>query len=294
MPDDLPLLSHDDILRYEEIIRLCEIFAKIGIRAIKVTGGEPLARKGCVEFIGELKARTAIEHVTLTTNAVLLEPYVEKLAGLKLDGINISLDSLDSETYKKITGKNEFHRVWRSLNAAVEAGLCVKINMVPIKGINERDIVSIVRLAETLPINVRFIELMPTGVNNGFKGISGIEIRRLLQKIYLDLTPDLSAYGFGPASYFKSKLLKRSIGFIKSFDNHFCESCNRVRLTSEGYLKLCLYQEDGLELRRMLRSGASDNEIEAAIAQAIYQKPKHRYVNANQNGEIKKMSRIGG
>ena len=296
MPEDLPLISHNDIMRFEEILRLCAITAKIGINAIKVTGGEPLARKGCVDFIRKLKSLPGIEHVTLTTNAVLLEPYVNELAEIGLDCVNISLDSLDSDVYKRLTGRDELDNVLKSLNKALKAGLHVKINCVPLKGVNDVEIIPIAQLAERFPIDVRVIELMPTCSSEKFGRISGTEIITQLNCEYPDLIPDKTRRGFGPARYFKSGKLKGSVGIIDAVSNHFCKNCNRVRLTSEGFLKLCLFHDDGVDLRKMLRNGATDAEIVTAIVDAIYKKPERHYFDdsTGEHGGVKKMSSIGG
>ena len=295
MPGDFACITHDDVLRYEEILRACEIAAKMGIRTIKVTGGEPLARKGCIEFMTELKKIPGIRHVTLTTNGVLLEPFVGQLATLGLDGLNISLDTLNPETYRRMTGRDTFSQAWRSLLRAVDAGLQVKINCVPIRGLNEEEILPISRLAENLPVDVRFIELMPTGAGGQLQGVPGAEVKALLLQEYPDLAHDESTHGFGPARYFMSQKLKGSIGFINAISNHFCSGCNRLRLTSEGFLKLCLYHSDGLDVRSMLRGGVDDDEIEAAMRQAVLRKPKqHSFGSKTDSEGITMMSRIGG
>ena len=290
MPEDLPSIPHDSIMRYEEILRICAIMAKSGIRTVKVTGGEPLVRRGCIDFIKRLKATPGIEHVTMTTNGVLLEPYITALAALKIDCVNISLDSLDAETYKRITGRDEIHKAWQSINKAVETGLRIKINCVPVKGLNENEILPVARLAETFAVDVRFIELMPAGAD--LQGVPASEIIDIIQREFTDLTPDFSLRGFGPARYFKSGRLKGTIGLIDAVSSHFCSSCNRLRLTSEGFLKLCLYHDDGIDLRALLRAGVSDNEIQEKIAAAVRNKPERHFLN---DGEIiTKMSRIGG
>jgi len=293
MPHDLPFLTHDDILRYEEILRVCTAAGKLGIKTIRITGGEPLMRKGCVDFIRNLKSIPGIEHVTMSTNALLLEPYIDELVKLELNGLNISLDSLNAETYRAITGQDVFPQVWKSLHRAVAAGLQVKINCVPIRGRNEADILSMAQLAETMPVDVRFIELMPAAENGSLAGIPSEDILATILTQYPDLSPDSSVHGFGPAQYYKSEQLRGGIGFIHAISDHFCASCNRLRLTSEGFLKLCLHHSDGLDLRAMLRSGASHTDIETAIAQAVYQKPEGHRFGESPIG-IKKMSQIGG
>ncbi len=295
MPGDLPFIPHVDILRYEEILRLCALAAKTGIQNVKVTGGEPLARKGCVDFVRALKAVRGIEHVTLTTNGVLLEPVIEELAGIGLDGVNISLDSLDRETYRQLTGRDALDGVWRSVQKAVEAGLRVKINCVAIRRLNDGEIPAIARLAEVRPLDVRFIELMPTGSGERLSGCSGAEILERLRSAYPDLAPDPTRHGFGPARYFRSARLQGAIGLIGAVSDHFCAACNRVRLTSEGFLKPCLCHHDGLDLRGLLRGGADDAEIEAAMERVIYTKPeRHRFADMDMGDGIGTMSRIGG
>ena len=295
MPEDLPFIPHEAILRYEEITRLCTILANMGIRTLRVTGGEPLVRKGCVGFLKTLKGIPGIEHVMLTTNGVLLEPYVDELIALKLDGVNISLDSLDPACYTQITGLDAFAQVWSSLLRLIEGGLRVKINCVPIQGLNDHEIADLARLAETLPMDVRFIELMPANTGANDVGVPGGEIIRRLSAIYPDLSPDSRFHGFGPARYFHRDRLKGSIGVIAAISNHFCATCNRLRLTSEGFLKLCLHHSDGLDLRALLRDGADDHEITAAIAQAAARKPKqHAFRSDTEDGGIQMMPRIGG
>jgi len=293
MPDDLPFIPHDNILRYEEILRICKAAAKTGVRIIRVTGGEPLVRKGCAEFLEALKSVPGIEHLTLTTNGTLLEPFIDTLVKIKLDCVNISLDTLDAGVYRQITGKDAFAQVWRSLHKAAEAGLRVKINCVPVKGVNEPDIIPIARLAESMPVDVRFIELMPTTVNMHMEGITGREVRVRLLTEYPDLTPDSAQRGFGPARYYKSAKLQGGIGFINAIGDCFCPGCNRIRLTSEGLLKQCLYHGGGLDLRTALRNNASDSELEAAIAGVIYNKPERHLFGCEHDG-IGRMSRIGG
>jgi cyclic pyranopterin phosphate synthase len=294
MPTDPPYIPHDEILRYEEIITICEAAARLGIRTIKVTGGEPFVRKGCIDFLRRLQTVAGIEHVTLTTNGVLLEPYIDALAEMKIDGVNISLDTIDADIFKRITGRNEFHAVWRSLHKAIERGLPVKINCVPLKGVSEREILHIARLAEIFPVDVRFIELMPAG--GRFEHVSSNSALAAVREAYSDLAPDAARRGFGPARYFKSSKLRGAIGFINAVTDCFCPACNRIRLTSEGLLKPCLAHETGTDLRRLLRTGllrtGQVESIQAAIAGTIYMKPIGH--NFSESQSIHGMSRMGG
>jgi len=275
--------SHNNMLSYDEILQLCKIAAKQGICKIKVTGGEPLLRKGCIDFLRKLKSIAGIEHVSLTTNGILLEPYINDMPDI---GLNISLDSLNAETYTKITQRDYLSAVKRSLYKAVAAGLRVRINCVPLAGLNDKEVTSFASLAESMPVDVRFIELMPSNAGIDFKGIASTEILKSLLKTYPDLTADTEQRGSGPARYFRSNKLLGSIGIIGSY---FCQNCNRIRLTSDGFLKLCLFSDKGLDLRAMLRNGAEESEIKTAFALAVQQKPER-----NIDTEIKNMSQIGG
>lgn len=277
MPEDIQFVDHDKILRYEEFLRLARIFAENGIKKIKVTGGEPLVRKGCTEFIKQLKAIDGIENVTLTTNGVLLERFLPELIEAGIDGINVSLDSLKREKYAKITGRDEFDRVWRGIEKAAEAGLRVKLNCVPIAGNNKDEIKDFFELARTNKIDVRFIEMMPIGHGKEFEPVYTEEILNMLRDQYPDIHEIQEKRGNGPAMYYKGDDFKGSVGFIGAVHHKFCDSCNRIRLTSEGYLKLCLYYSMGVDLRKMLREDASDQEISDVIEEAIENKPKEHH-----------------
>ena len=291
MPEDMPYVPHENIMRYEEILRLCSIMAGLGIKTVRVTGGEPLVRKGCVDFLRRLKAISGIERISLTTNATLLGSYVPELASLGLHGVNISLDSLSSEIYRKITGSDMFEDAWSGIEKALHYGLRVKLNCVPIAGVNESGIVPLAALAREYPISVRFIELMPTGANAAFKGIPSEEVFNMISSEF-NLSPDENVYGFGPAKYFKSAGLKGNIGLISALSDNFCSSCNRVRLSAEGHLKLCLHHNHGIDLRTMCRSGASDAEIIQAVKDGMAAKPKEHTLHTHT--DLKHMSRIGG
>jgi len=323
MPADPVFLPGGGVLRFDELLRLCAIFAENGVKTFRVTGGEPLLRKGVITFIRKLKASPGVERVTLTTNGALLAPHVGALSRLGIDGINVSLDSADPDIYRRITGRDDFHNAWRSITLAIGAGIRVKLNCVPIRGINDGDILRLARLAETLPVDVRFIELMPTdanadsgagmnpsvGENQGvgmssgagaaerrYRGVPSAEVADLLAEAYPDLSPDHTRRGSGPARYFKSARFKGGVGLIDAVSGHFCESCNRLRLTSEGFLRLCLFSGEGADLRAMLRNGADDAAIEAAVKEAVFRKPERRGAGCSGDnaGCVGRMSRIGG
>ena len=281
-------ISHNNVLRYEELLRICKIALKNGIRNFRVTGGEPLLRKGCLDFLKALKDLSG--HVSITTNGILLEPALEAMAAMEIDGINISLDSLNPNTYQHLTGKDLFPTVWNSLCKAVDMGFKVKVNCVPMKGVNDMEIASIAQLTEKMPLDVRFIEFMPSGTEDSFKRVTSDEIIGILKEVYPDLSVDERKRGNGPARHFASPKLLGRIGIIDAIGNCFCERCNRVRLTSDGFLKMCLFHENTLDLRTMLRSSAGDNEIEAAFRAAVLGKPERYF----EESSIKNMSQVGG
>jgi len=288
----MPFIPHDDILRYEEILRICGIAADLGVKTIRVTGGEPLVRKGCIEFIKALKAMPQPERVTLTTNGVYLQEHLQTLADIGLDGCNISLNASTREQYQAITGYDGFDRVWRAIREGIALGIPIKLNFVPIQGVNHEDILPMANLARELPVDVRFIELMPSRENRNLKGVSTDEVFRILKTEYADLEEDPTQRGFGPAGYFTSKDMQGSIGFIGALSDNFCAACNRLRLTSEGFLRFCLHHNTGIDLRAMLRGGADDAAIAAAIEEGVRAKPEGHMLE--EQVKLRDMFRIGG
>ncbi len=295
-PEGIASVGHDFVLRTEEILHLTEIFASMGIRKIKITGGEPLVRLGACELIRSIKAIPGIEQVTLTTNGVLLEECLDDLARSGLDGINISLDTLQAETFKLITGKDELQRSLAGLRAAVQLGtIPVKVNCVPM-GIENQNIYELAELARTMPVHVRYIEMMPIGLGRQFHTLSEEELLQELTARYGAPTPVTKKVGNGPAHYYSFDGFMGYIGFISAVSHKFCDTCNRVRLTSQGYLKTCLQYDLGVQLRDPLRSGCSDEEIRQLIYRAIDQKPRsHRFETLDAvDAEQKMMAQIGG
>ena len=292
MPEPVPSMPHDDILRFEEVLRLCRIMAKLGVTTMRITGGEPLVRKGWLDFAKNLINTPGLKQVNLTTNAVLLGEYLEDVATLGLSCINISLDSLCPDIYRQMTGFDMFAKVWDSINKALALGLKLKINCVPVRGVNDSQILPLADLAQTMKIDVRFIELMPTGVSKDFLGITTEEILKVLAAKYPDMIPDRDIRGFGPAKYYRTPGGKGCIGFISAGSEIFCTGCNRIRLSSSGFLTLCLHHSKGIDLKKPLRSGASDHEIEDAIKQSVSEKPERHFFQKETGLEF--MSKIGG
>lgn len=297
MPEDLPSIPHENILRFEEILHLCRLAGELGIRKFKVTGGEPLVRKNCLKFLQDLKALPTTEQVTLTTNGTLLSEYLPELKRIGIDGINISLDTLNEHTFEQITGRPEFSRVMDAVIACQASGIRTKINSVLLQGINKDDFFQLVRLASIYQVDVRFIEIMPIGFGRRFKGCSHQELLSMLSKQYPNHVQVHEHRGNGPATYIYLPGFKGCIGFIDAIHGKFCNACNRVRLTADGILKLCLYYQNGINLKSMLRSGSPDSVIRTAMEQAIFQKPaEHQFHLAALEGpaEQRRMSQIGG
>ena len=284
-------VPHNEILRYEELLRICRAALQLGIRNFKITGGEPLLRKGCSDFIAELKRLEGVEQVTLTTNGTLLAQQLPALIAAGLDSINVSLDTLNDAYYKELTG-GSLDSVLQALQELHVAGIPFKLNCVPLAENGFADIMALLQLADKYNAPLRFIELMPLDCNVDLKGLSGSEIRSQLEQAGLQLQPDAQRYGNGPASYWRIGGYKMPVGFIEPLHNKFCAVCNRVRLTSVGMLKPCLYCNEGMNLKRLLRDGASDADLVKAMQEIIYAKP------AGHSFDVKaarfNMSQIGG
>lgn len=297
MPEGVDLVSMGEILTYEEIERICQAAALEGIRKLKITGGEPLVRKGCTGLIRRLKEIPGIEQVTLTTNGVLLKEYAEELAQAGLDGINISLDSLDRERYRWITGRDELHKVLHGLEASLSAGLKTKINVVLQRDINENEWESLAELAKAYPVDVRFIEMMPIGYGKQFEPVYNEDLVRMLREKEPELERDNLVHGNGPAQYCRIPGYQGSIGFISAIHGKFCGSCNRIRLTSQGELKPCLCYGDSYDLRQALRTaeGSCVEPLREILREVIAKKPKqHCFESLKEITEDKRMVQIGG
>lgn len=284
-------VPHNEILRYEELLRICRAALQLGIRKFKITGGEPLLRKGCSDFIARLKQMEGVEQVTLTTNGTLLAQQLPALIVAGVDSINVSLDTLDAAYYTELTG-GSLDSVLKSLHELQSAGIPFKLNCVPLAENGLTDIMQLLKLAHKYQAPLRFIELMPLDCNADLKGLSGSEIRSQLEHAGLALQPDAQRYGNGPASYWRISGYAMPVGFIEPLHNKFCAVCNRVRLTSVGMLKPCLYCNEGMNLKRLLRDGASDADLLQAMQEIIYAKP------AGHSFEVEaasfNMSQIGG
>ncbi len=297
-------LQHSELLSYEELVRVVRLTVSQGMNKLRLTGGEPLVRKGILKFIRQLSRLEGLTEIRLTTNGVLLAEYAERLYDEGVRHINVSLDTLVREKFRKITGKDYFAKVWDGLMAAKDLGFRIKLNVVAMKGVNDDEFRDFARLALEQPFRVRFIEFMPVGDRNSWqkeKFISSDEIIQLIGELG-SLVPYERSHGEGPARMynFQGKDGRSgSIGFISPISHHFCDQCNRLRLTSEGKLRACLLSDRETDLKALLRGGATDKELIEAIRQTIMKKPQGHnlqqdLLKSDRQTCSGRMSRIGG
>ncbi len=280
--------DHQEILSYEEILKIVKTGIELGIKKVRITGGEPLVRLGVENFISNLK-KLDLEDISMTSNAVLLSKKAKKLKEAGLDRINISLDTLDPKKFKEITRRDNLAEVLKGVRAALKAELDpVKLNVVVMKGINDDELFNFVELSRKQKLSIRFIEYMPLGGEaEAEKFISTKEIKELISKKY-ELLPAVSK-GNGPANYFKIEGAEGTIGFISALSQHFCSSCNRLRLTADAKFKPCLAGEQEVKI-----NGMSKKEIEAAYRKALKIKPACHNLNFENQDYSRNMSQIGG
>lgn len=298
MPEEgVESIPHEEILTYDEILRICETVSQLGIKKIKITGGEPLVRKDIVNLIRDIKNLDKIEQVTLTTNGILLYDMLDDLYDAGIDAINISLDTLKEDNFKQITRRDGLEKVLMAIDKTYNLGIRVKINCLAIRDFNINELADIANFAKDREIDVRFIELMPIGFGKKYTQIDNDEILSILESNFGTFEPVTEKRGNGPAKYYKNKDMKGCIGFISAISHEFCESCNRIRLTSNGFLKLCLHYNKGIDLKAPIRSGISDEDLKVLIHDTIWNKPlshKFGHTNGEKDIEVKNMVQIGG
>lgn len=298
MPEDIALVPMEEVLTFEEIEMVCRAAARIGIRKLKITGGEPLVRRGCPELVGKLKQIPGIAQVTMTTNGVALGRHLAELLEYGLDAVNISLDTLKPGVYREITGRDGLRGVLEGIRQAVDAGLPVKVNTVLQKGVNDREWRDLAGLAMDLPVDVRYIEMMPIGYGKEYEAVSNTELLALFQREFPGIQEDMRIHGNGPAVYYRIPGAQGSIGFISAVHGKFCQSCNRIRLSSKGKLKPCLCFGEEVDLMGALRSSGEEEReerLQALLAQAVQRKPReHQFGISEMVTEEKQMVQIGG
>jgi cyclic pyranopterin phosphate synthase len=298
VPQDLiPKLSHHEILSYEEILRIVRVSIRLGISKVRVTGGEPLVRKGVYHFLEKLAGIEGLQDISLTTNGVLLKDNIHKIKSAGIKRINISIDTLNRDKFKQITGYDFFDQVWEGIELAQRTGFYpIKINVVPIKGVNDGDLVDIARLSMTHPFHIRFIEYMPMGSNHMDmdRRLLAPEIKKHIEQLGKLVPVDRSTKD-GPAERFKFESGRGEIGFIQPISRHFCQTCNRLRLTASGQLRPCLMHDKQEDLKSIIRKGCSDRELAEVFLEVVRHKPlEHKLQTDHNAGSAVQMCAIGG
>ena len=293
----IPRLSHDDILKYEEILRIVRIGVELGITKVRVTGGEPLVRKGVYDFLNRISQMPGVSEVTLTTNGILLKDNLDSIRRAGIKRINISLDTLNKDKFKKITGNDGFETVWSGIETARSNGFDpVKLNVVALRGTNDDELLDFARLTIDRPFHVRFIEYMPIGKSRMQFG-PPLLVPEIMQRVSTigSLHKIAKNTNDGPAERFRFEDAKGEIGFISALSHHFCDSCNRLRLTASGKLRPCLLSEHELDMKSVLREGGSDEDLAGIFLDAVRNKPSdHNLAMEDPSGISCQMSSIGG
>ncbi len=298
-------LAHDEILRIEQIERLVRVAASIGIKSIRLTGGEPLVRKGVVDLVEAITRTPGIENVSMTTNGVLLPTMAADLKRAGLSRVNISLDTLDAQQFREITRVGKLEDTLAGIDAALEAGFDpVKVNAVTVRRLGQ-DFLAFAKLSLDRPLHVRFIEYMPVGSSSGVDGcgwgkedvIPSEELYRIINEQALaegmfELRPagENQPIGWGPARYFEFPGAKGTVGFISPLSRHFCSECNRLRVTADGKIRPCLFSDDEYDVREALRTG-DDEAVRQVLLTALGAKPDEHH---DKVGTERNMSQIGG
>ncbi len=284
--------KQEKLLKVNEIISLARAGAKLGIKKIRITGGEPLIRKDIREILKGISQIEGVEELCITTNGSLVGEKIELLKEYKVNRINISLDTLCPEKFKKITMYGEFKKVWEGIEKAIRNKIEVRVNSVIIKGINDDEVEKLAKLTLQYPLDVRFIELMPIGEGKNYKGLSGSEIR---SKISIEKKLENLEKREGASEYYKYPKGKGRIGFINPLSNCFCQECNRIRVTSVGEIKRCLNKRSKVDIRKVVKNIENSLEVSRVIEKEIYNKPeKHLFNEVNECEEKYNMNQIGG
>lgn len=298
MPEEgIPDKSHDQILSYEELVKIITAGVELGISKVRVTGGEPLARLGLVEFIQMINQIPGLTEISMTTNGILLSQYANQLKAAGLKRVNISLDTLHREKYQQITRRDQFEQVMAGIYAALEVGFHpVKINVVAMRGVNDDEIMNFVQLARQEPLHIRFIEFMPLGASKEEQSQRYISLEKIKEQIEeeVELLPT-EVKSFGPAEHYQLPDGKGSIGFITPISHNFCASCNRLRLTADGKLRPCLDHDLEIHLRDETGKLGDQNQLQDQFTQAILLKPAcHHFLTERDQPYQRSMSQIGG
>jgi len=294
---DLSFATKAEVLTFEEIERIVSRFAVLGVRKVRLTGGEPTVRRGIVELVGRVRRIAGIEQVVMTTNGHLLDELAGPLAAAGLSTVNISLDTLDADRFRTLTGRGDLSRVLAGIAAARTAGLAVKTNAVALRGVNDDEVVALCEHAWAHDAVPRFIEHMPMSEGQLYATsaeLSAVEIRAMIEARFGTLVPASAGRDAGPARYWRTAA-GREVGIISAMTEHFCDDCNRLRLTATGALHACLGHDDAISLRDVLRAGGTDEDLTRAIASAVTGKRAgHVFDRQGGGAPTKHMIGIGG
>ncbi len=299
-PEGVTAKPREEILRLEEILRVAQVALQLGITRFRLTGGEPLLRKGVIGLIRSLALLPGVEDLTVTTNGTLLARLGRQLLDAGVKRVNVSLDTLNPDKFRRITRGGDFRQVWDGIVEALKLGFQpVKINTVALRDYNGGEWVDFARLTLEYPLHVRFIELMPVGASWKLAGGSFVpcgEVQSAIEQELGELCPVADLQGGGPAEYCALPGAKGTIGFIHAMSSHFCASCNRLRLTADGKIRPCLHDQHEVDIRSAIRSGAGDEELKALFYQALALKPAscHAAMDASSSGSGRGMCQIGG
>ncbi|MDD4753194.1 MAG: GTP 3',8-cyclase MoaA [Desulfitobacteriaceae bacterium] len=292
MPEEgVDIKSHEQLLRWEEIYRMVQAFTKEGISKVRITGGEPLVRKGLLNFIERLN-NIGLQDISITSNGILLSRMAADLKQAGINRINISLDSLNKERYAWITRGGDVNKVLKGIEAAFQAGLePVKLNTVVVRGFNHDEVVDLALLSKDMPLHVRFIELMPVGTDSIWGKDSFVSTAETIDRLREvgELKP-ARVNGNGPAQVWQLPGCQGTVGFISAISNHFCAKCNRIRLTADGRIYPCLHSDNYLSCFESLRNGTDDEELKTIVHRAVALKPGHHHLGVQE----RMMNAIGG
>lgn len=293
--DDWDFAEHAEVLRFEEIHRIVRLLTECGITRVRLTGGEPLMRPNLTSLVAKLAETEGIEDLALTTNGVLLGPMADELKAAGLHRVNIGLSSTQAQNYREVTGFDFLDQVTGGICKAIEAGLApVKVNAVVLKGLNDCQITALARMSVRLPVIVRFVEYYPTTQHTrpAAEYVPNSVVRHIIEREFGPLSDTIIGYGGGPASYFKISGSAGAIGFINCRTAVFCRSCNRLRLTSDGRIRPCLYSAFDYDVKQMLRSGAADGQVRTLLRRIVRQ--KHHFTRQNSFTKEFCMRKVGG
>lgn len=293
----IPKSHRDEMLSIDEMKRLIRLLAPLGIRKVRLTGGEPLVRKGLIDLLWHIRQTPGIEQIHLTTNGLVTAEFLPELHRIGINGINLSIDTLDRDRFRHITRRDGLERVMASFHAILAYNIPLKINMVVMNGVNTEDIIPVANLSKNYPVDVRFIEEMP--FNGGAKPLTPWNRDRILNLLKTEY-PSLKKVDDHPnstAHNYKIEGHQGCVGIIAGFSRLFCGSCNRLRITAKGMLKTCLYDQGVYDLRQELRNGTDDAGIQHIIRRCVGQRNKDGFETVEklkQNGTFQSMSAIGG